>query len=332
MKIKDRGYWISTLYKYQSLWYWFWYSVYFRSITFFSSANPGLHLGGMLDDKKSDIYKLVNPQYLPITIELQNPVDTFLNQMEHAGLSFPVMVKPDIGFKGFLVKKIDTSDEMKSVISEFGHRDILIQEYIGDTREFSVMCYFIKNTGRYKVSSFVEKHLPFVTGDGHKSLSQLINELKSPFLKKDWITRKMAQRGCDVPAAGERIIIDHVGNYARGSKFESLNDQIDDALEQVINRFFENMEGLNFGRLDIKSKSVEALKMGEFKLLEINGAKSEPIHIYDPKVGWWEAIKDISFHWRTLFDIVKENRYYTKDPSSSEGLKSYWSLKKSVGL
>lgn len=331
MKIKDRGYWVSTLYKYQSLWYWFWYSIYFRSITFFSSANPSVHLGGMLDDKKSDIYKLVNPRYLPLTLSIKEPYGDVMYTMEMAGLNFPVIVKPDVGFKGFLVRKIDSAQEMHSVMTEFGQREMLIQEFIGFDREFSVMCYFKKDIGRYKVSSLVEKHLPHVIGDGVRTLFQLIDDLKSPFLKKDWIYSKMKWRQHEVPEAGERIIIDHVGNYARGSSFENLNEYIDSELEEAVNDFFGDIQGINFGRLDVKAESLDSLKIGRFILLEINGAKSEPIHIYDPQMSLWTIFKDIRFHWNILFHIVRENSSLSSRPSSTEGLKSYWSLKKSVG-
>jgi hypothetical protein len=97
-----------------------------------------------------------------------------------------------------------------------------------------------------------------------------------------------------------------------------------------MNTFF-SFEGLNFGRLDVKAESLEALKQGNFLLLEINGAKAEPVHIYDPQMSIYKIMSDIRFHWNTLFHIVKENISHAKNPSSVEGLKSFRSLKKSVG-
>lgn len=331
VKITDRGYWVSTLYKYQSLWYWLCYSLYFRSITFFSAANPAVHLGGMLDDRKSDIYSLVDPRYVPKTLRLSIEQDHDIEcLLEQQNISFPLIVKPNVGFKGFLVKKIDGISELNSVMPDLIGRDMLFQEYVDLSREFSVMCYRRKDLGRYKVSSLVEKHLPTIVTNGVDTIYDQIMNLNNPFLKKDWVLQKMENRWGDIPEKGEVVIIDHVGNYARGSKFESLNDQIDDQLENVMNEFF-SFKGLNFGRLDVKASSLEALKNGDFLLLEINGAKAEPIHIYDPKMSVFKIMGDIRFHWNTLFHIVKENISQSKSPSSAEGLKSFRSLKKSVG-
>lgn len=330
MKIKDRGYWVSTLYKYQSLGYWLMYSIYFRTITFFSAANPAVHLGGMLDDRKSDIYDLVKQKYLPKTIKIIKSESDINQLMSAEGLNFPIIVKPNVGFKGFLVKKIDNIEELASIIPDFDDREILLQEYISLSHEFSVMCYYRKDIGHYRISSLVEKHLPHFIANGTDSIKKQIEMLVNPFLKKEWVLHKMRDRWDEVPSKGQIITLDHVGNYARGSKFESLNAYIDDDLQRAMNDFFSTMTGVNFGRLDVKAASLEALKKGEFKLLEINGAKAEPIHIYDPKINFIDIIKDISFHWNTLFHIVQENISQVKSPSSAEGIKSFRSLKKSV--
>jgi len=328
VKWTDRGYWVSTLYKYQSLLYWAAYSIYFRSITFFSAANPAIHLGGMLDDTKTAIYKIVQKKYLPITIVVTQD-DDIISKVEFAELSYPVIVKPNVGFKGFMVRRIDDSEELIKVSKAFGNREMLIQEFISYEREYSIMCYKLNQETGYKISSFVEKSLPFIIGDGSSTIGQLISKLKSPFLNKELINDKFRERLDEVLPIEHQLIIDHVGNYARGSKFYNRSKEIDNQLHIAINDFFSGMEGLKFGRLDIKASSIGDVKKGNFKLLEINGAKAEPIHIYDPEMSFMEIIKDISFHWKTLFTIVKENRDH-KVPTTAEGLRSFRSLKKAV--
>ncbi len=328
VKWSDRGYWVSTLYKYQSLIYWIGYSVYFRSLTFFSAANPALHLGGMLDDTKTAIYDLTQEKYLPNTIVVTQH-DDLEKELRLAQISFPLIVKPNVGFKGFMVRRIDQVGELLEIQSQFGNREMLIQEFMAHSSEYSIMCYRLKDNRGYGISSFVEKVMPFIIGDGQKSINELVGDLDNPFLKKELVYKKYEAQGTVILADQEKLVIDHVGNYARGSKFYDRAEQIDDALHQAIDDFFSEFDGLNFGRLDLKADSIEDIKQGNFKLLEINGAKAEPIHIYDPKLSWSQIVRDISFHWKTLFKIVKENSDQ-EVPTTAEGWKSFWSLKKAV--
>lgn len=288
-----------------------------------------MKLGGMLDDKKSEVYSLVDSKYLAKTVLISAQSD-LLAEMRSSGLDFPVIIKPDIGFKGFLVRKIDNERELQSIQSLFEDRVMLMQEYLSMKREFSIMCYKRKNSHRFAVSSFVEKKLPFIMGDGTSSIKELIEKLKNPFLKKDLVLQKLDQRKEEILEEGIELTVDHVGNYARGSKFYNMNNEIDSDLIEEVNNFFQNIEGLNFGRLDIKAESIDQVKRGEFKLLEINGAKAEPIHIYDINMSVWSVVKDVHFHWTTLFKIVKENLGIIKKPTTREGLRSFISLKKTV--
>ncbi len=328
MKWSDKGYWVSTLYKYQSLIYWIGYSAYFRSLTFFSAANPALHLGGMLDDTKTAIYDLTQEKYLPKTIVVTQQ-DDLEQELAKAQISLPFIVKPNVGFKGFMVRRIDYIEELLEIQSQFGNREMLIQEFLAHNSEYSIMCYRLKNNRGYGISSFVEKVMPFIVGDGQQTIKELVQNLDNPFLKKEVVYKKFEAKGDEVLAEQEKLVIDHVGNYARGSKFYDRADHIDEALHGAIDDFFSEFDGLNFGRLDLKADSIADIKDGTFKLLEINGAKAEPIHIYDPELSWSQIVRDISFHWKTLFKIVKENSDQ-KVPTTAEGWKSFWSLKKAV--
>ena len=174
----------------------------------------------------------------------------------------------------------------------------------------------------------VEKHLPQIVGDGASTIGSLIDKSPNPFLNKKWILKKYENQIMKVPAKDQKITIDHVGNYSRGSKFENLNKEIDQELIASIHNFFKEISGINFGRLDVKAHSMTALKKGDFRILEINGAKSEPLHIYDPQMSLIDIITTISQHWQTLFRVVKENIASTNYPSSMEGIRAYRSLKK----
>lgn len=308
--------------------YWSSYSIYFKTLTYFSVANPKIYLGGMLDERKTDIYDLVPKNYLPATKMYENGIIDYIEDVEQ-NFDFPVILKPNVGFRGFMVKKIDNSDELRSVATEYGDKELLVQEYLTEEHEYSAMYYYV-DQNNFGISSLVEKHLPKVKGDGERTLRELIEASENPFLHKSWVAKKNHNQLDKVVPSGQLYTVDHVGNYARGSKFENLNHLIDKDLLESVRRFYTQVEGMNFCRMDVKAHSLKELKEGKFKLLEINGAKSEPLHIYDPRLSLLQIIKDIHRHWSLLFTIVRKNIKLMDFPSSREGIKSYYSLKKMV--
>lgn len=308
--------------------YWSLYSIYFRTLTYFAVANPKIYLGGMLDERKTDIYQLVPSEYLPKMKMYTSEMRGVKEDIE-ANFTLPVIVKPNVGFRGFMVKRIDTLAELAKIEEEYLNKELLVQEFISFNHEYSVMYYFIDHDN-YGVSSLVEKHLPKITGDGERTIGEILSSLENPFLNKNWVKEKYAAQLNDILERGKVFTLDHVGNYARGSKFENLEQHIDTTLVETIKSFYQKVQGMNFCRMDVKAKSLEDLKKGNFILLEINGAKSEPLHIYDPQMTILQIIKVIHRHWSTLFSIVKKNIKIVDFPSSREGIRSYYSLKKMV--
>lgn len=320
---------MSALYKYQSMWYWITNAIYYRSLTYFYAANPGMHLGGMLDDRKTQVYDMVADRYLPTTIKATS-MDGMAQLLSDVGLTFPVMIKPDIGFKGFMVRKVESIEELSDCMDQAEGREMLIQEYLDQPHEYSIMCYWQSDERRYGISSLVEKHLPQIIGDGQSTIAELIRQNGSAFLNDKIVADNMRDRMDEVPKSGQRITIDHVGNYARGSKFESLMDEINPQLEEAVNDFFSGVQGINFGRLDVKAESFGALCRGEFKLLEINGAKAEPIHIYDPRMSMIDVMRATRRHWQILLKIVRENKKDVRTISNRDGIRSLIALNKTV--
>ena len=100
-------------------------------------------------------------------------------------------------------------------------------------------------------------------------------------------------------------------------------------MEKLEYTYWKETDGMYLGYINkypdnwTQGVDLEDLKNGRFKLLEINGAKSEPLHIYDPNLSLSQVVNDISLHWKTLFGVVKENIATTEFPSSMEGRSIY---------
>ena len=59
----------------------------------------------------------------------------------------------------------------------------------------------------------------------------------------------------------------------------------------------------------VPTEEISELKEGKnFSIIELNGAGSEPTHIYDPKHSIWFAWQEITRHLNYLYQISKKNR------------------------
>ena len=61
--------------------------------------------------------------------------------------------------------------------------------------------------------------------------------------------------------------------------------------------------------------SLDALLAGEFSIIEVNGATSEFIHIYDDKFTYKEGVSELKRQWSLLFDISACNQNKRPYPS-----------------
>jgi len=86
-------------------------------------------------------------------------------------------------------------------------------------------------------------------------------------------------------------------------------------LTEIINAICGRINGFYFGRLDIRYSNWDDLRKGNnFYIIEVNGAGSEPTHIYDPSHSIFFAWKEIIRHWNILWDISRQNHRHNKIP------------------
>ena len=112
-----------------------------------------------------------------------------------------------------------------------------------------------------------------------------------------------------VPAEGEQVVLSFIGSHTLGCKFTDDTHLLNPALEQAIFDVFADQPGFNFGRVDVKAESQEALLKGEFIVIEVNGVASLPTHMFDPKLSVFQAYKIFFKHARFLAKIGREHRH-----------------------
>ena len=112
----------------------------------------------------------------------------------------------------------------------------------------------------------------------------------------------------EVLPMGEKLNLVPYGNHARGAKFIDGSHWTTDKLEATINEMCLQIPGFFFGRMDVMYNTFEELENGKnFAVVELNGAASEPTHIYDPRHSLFFAWKELARHITYMYEISVEN-------------------------
>ena len=292
--------------------YWIYLCIRSRSFFFFNAANPSIKNGGFLLESKNEIYKIIPTEYYPKTvfIKQEESFEFACNEMKVANLNFPIILKPDIGLRGMSVEKVDSFDQMKKYIQNT-KVDYLIQEYVDLKLEVGIFYCRLPKSDKGEVTGIVDKELLTVIGDGKSTIEELLfldprSILQIPVLKKTLPTLLKEV----LPLNQKKLIVPY-GNHSRGAKFIDESHRIDEKLNSAIDQIAKSIPGFYFGRMDIRFSSWEELKEGRnLSIIELNGAGSEPTHIYDPKHSIFFAWKEIIRHFNFLYEISKQNHIF----------------------
>jgi hypothetical protein len=290
--------------------YWLWYSLRARHLFFFSSVNPAIPLGGAMGESKSDILRLLPPAIVPrwIFVPTAQPFETVLEALEKAGITFPMVAKPDVGERGFLVKKVADATALQAYLATWPAAFIL-QEFLPHPQEASVLFHrFPGANGRFGISSICLKEFLRVRGDGVSTVRTLMeNDARSAFQIARF-ERDFPAILQEIPAMGAEKLLEPIGNHSRGTKFLNGNHLIDAEMLASFEAICRQIEGVCYGRFDLKFEDIAALRRGEFKTMELNGVLGEPAHIYDPSHGVWRAYRDLWRHWQLLFQLNRAQK------------------------
>ena len=307
--------------------YWFWLCIRAKSFFFFNTANPTIKNGGFLLESKREIYDLIPQQFYPRTLLFQKDISCteLLEQLKISGLAFPLIGKPDIGMRGLAVKKLETIEEVKEYAQQ-SKVDFLIQEFIRFENETGIFYYRYPDEQYGHISGIVGKEFVAVTGNGKLTIEELLQKEQRFILQLQTLRDMFGDELLHVLPENETFLLVPYGNHSRGSKFLDDSHLIDKQLTQTIDLVCRQIPGFYFGRMDIRYNTWEELKQGKnFSIIELNGAGSEPTHMYDPKHSIFFAWKEIIRHWHILLKISMQNHNAEQIPymSLQSGLKMF---------
>jgi hypothetical protein len=306
-----------------------------RSFFFFAAANPGIKNGGFLNESKKDICPLIPACFHPRTLFFVRLADgdTVIRQLEEQGFRYPLIGKPDVGGRGRGVKILRSQGDVIQYAANAA-LDFHIQEFVNYEKEVGIFYYRYPGEDRGCLSGIVRKEFLTVKGDGRSSIVSLLRKNKRAILQLHTLEKLYGPELDTILPEGEDLVLVPYGNHARGAKFLDDSHLIDDKLTDIIDHICRQIPDFYFGRLDIRYRDWEELKQGKgLTIIEVNGAGSEPTHIYDPVHSLFFAWKEIIRHWVILWRISRRNHDWgARYLSISEGVQMFredkvWSAK-----
>lgn len=308
VKLTHWEYWPFGILQGPALVYWLWLSLKARSLFYFSASNPGILAGGMMGESKADVLSKIPEDVKAKTILVSLPTSKqeIRSVLKNNGLELPVIFKPDLGERGWLVRRIHTEGDIEAYLSEI-NIDFIIQELVTLPLEFGLFYYRFPGAENGVVSSLTAKEFLSVTGDGVSTLAQLVDALPRARLRREALRASFRDEWGHILPAGERKILVHIGNHALGTKFLNANHLITPKLTASFDRISKQIDGFYFGRFDLRCASIEDLEAGRIVIVELNGCGAEPAHIYDPSNSFFSAMGELFTHVRRMYDISVAN-------------------------
>jgi pimeloyl-ACP methyl ester carboxylesterase/membrane protein DedA with SNARE-associated domain len=295
----------------------------FRGLTVFTAANPGIPAGGVVGESKFDILRELGPAgtaYLPHTERLPGG-DTparaaaVARFQERHGLSWPLVLKPDVGERGRDVAIVRSRAQVQDYLAAHAG-PTLVQEY-APGHEFGVFYYRHPDNVTGRIFAVTDKRPPRVVGDGRSTLEELILRDERAVLMAEHFLDTHAAHLYDVPARGAVVPLVELGTHCLGCEFVDGGWVVTPALTTTIDRISKQFPGFCFGRYDIRTPSVEDFRKGRnFRVVELNGVTSEATSIYDPANSIFAAWRVLMRQWHIAFEIGAANRERGVQPVS----------------
>lgn len=303
-KICHWEYWSVSIVYMPTFLLWIWFMIKFRSFSFYKHVNPKIKNGGLYGDSKHEIYKLLPQGLFPKTVLIEiNKENDLLEIVRKNQINLPLIVKPDIGFRGIAVQKIYSISELITYSRKI-NKDFLIQEFIEHTNEIGVFYCRMPNESKGKITGITIKKFLTLEGNGKDNIEEQLK--KNPRYEMQIPKLRGTINLSEVLNDGEKKCLVPYGNHNRGTEFLDGKENITEKLEQTFDKILRNVQGFYYGRLDIRYNTFEELEQGiNFSIIELNGAKSEPTHIYDTKHSFWYGQYEIFRHQMLLQKIIK---------------------------
>ena len=157
--------------------------------------------------------------------------------------------------------------------------------------------------------SITEKRLPKVTGDGKRTLEELVlTHPRSVCMAEKHLTY-LSDRLDYIPKNGEVVLIGEIGTHSLGALFFDGSEIHTPELASRFSSIAQSHDDFYFGRFDVRAPSIGHLKAGkEIQILELNALFGEMTHIWDSRLGLLNAWSTLCRQWSQAYSIGAHNQ------------------------
>jgi len=330
------GFWTKVFhYEYWPVWFLFlpllpyllWLCIRARSFAFFTAGNLNIENGGFYGESKIQILRQFPKELLPPTVFAteNTSLEKIIAEIESEKIPFPCIAKPDKGGAGKGVEIIRSYAALENYHNNIGE-EYMVQGFITDPVEAGIFYIRMPNEETGKVTSVVLKDFLSVEGDGASTIRELIRKNSRARIYAKGLVDRLGKQMDEILPAGATRVLEQIGNHSRGTRFVNGNHLIDERMHQTFDRIAKTMDGFYYGRFDLKAKSTDDFYTGKnLSIIELNGAGSDPGHIFDSSVGWFSALRSEAWHWKQLWKISRMNMKRGNKPMTfRKMLNVYW--------
>ena len=295
--------------------YYVWLGLRFRGFSLPAIANPGMTRSGLVGESKHETLRFLRDaapeQNADGWLITPDSPDARLRELEQLcathRVTFPYVLKPDIGQRGAGVRVIRNREAAAAYLATMSGT-VLLQTYAPGPHEIGVFYYRFPHETKGRIFAITQKVFPFITGDGRRTLAEIILTHPRARLIAGTYLKRFATRRNEVLADGEKLQLVEAGNHAQGCIFLDGMALNSPELEAKVDAISQRIPGFFIGRYDIRYASEEDLRAGRFGIVELNGSGAEATSIYDARNSLLAAYRTLFRQWRLVFEIGAANR------------------------
>lgn len=304
----------------------FYQGIRLGNLNYFPAVNPEMANGGLFNYSKFNSMKAFSEENVPKSILSKPPhsLEFLLEKTDQMGITFPLIMKPDIGERGRGVRLISDQSAMADYLKVFSKEAVIVQEFISKKEEYGV--FMIKNpkTGKISIPSITQKIPLQVLGNGFDTVRILVQN--HPRGKK-YLKEIPEESLAIIPEQNSILQLSMKGNHCKGATFLDRSDLINEEVVAAFEKICAPFPAFFYGRLDVKVDSSDELTAAsKVSILEVNGANSEPIHIYSAGNSYFRSLGIIRDFFEEMASIARFNlKSLNPKPKISTLKSSYFS-------
>ena len=303
---------------------WMWLSLLHRSLTLPSACDPCIETGGLAGESKAECLGQIGAPFAGSVAGWApvRPGEPAEAVRLAAGLDYPLIVKPDIGWCGFGVRRVVDPAGLAAYQAVFpAGATFLLQRYVPGPGEAGLFYVRVPGEDAGRVTGITLRHPPHVEADGVRTIAELLAlgrpaGAPGPGLPDAELAL--------VPPAGRIVPLSAVASVRVGGRYRDATARLTPALEARVDAIARSMPEFHAGRFDVRFASQAGLLRGEFTIIEVNGAGSEAIHLWDDDLPFVAAFLGVFAKQSLLFRIGAMMRSRGHRPVGPVALARAW--------